>query len=262
VETNTVATRRHRRIRADDAAQPRVGLGMPDPLPPGAGGQGRMRYLLDAAGVRPRGRRLLRMLSLVLAITGAAMLVYPLATDVYATEVLQSQLAQRYDSPEVRRRYITKTVRTGDPVTRIEIPALNVSALVVEGTSSAALRAGVGHYPGTAMPGQSGNVAIAGHRVTYGRPFNRMDQLKVGDTIRLESPTGTYTYRVVHHPPGVEEACPSGACWVTSPEDWQVVARTRRPSLTLTTCHPKGSAKQRLVIRALLIGVRQDTETV
>ena len=239
------------------ADEPRVtrfeGLAMPDPVPAHAGRVGAVGYLLDAMRLRPWGRRTMAVLSVVMAAAGVAMVAYPLATDVYANEVLQSRLNSRYESAEAQQRYEAREVRVGDPLTRLTIPSLGVRTVVVEGTSPAALRAGAGHYPNTPLPGEQGNVGIAGHRTTYGRPFNRLDELAVGQRIVLETPVGTYVYKVAPHPPDTPNPCANDACWVTTPDDWSVVAPTRRPSLTLTTCHPKGSAQQRLIVRAVLV---------
>jgi LPXTG-site transpeptidase (sortase) family protein len=133
------------------------------------------------------------------------------------------------------------TLREGQPLTRIEIPSIGVDTIVVQGTSPSALRAGAGHYPNTPLPGQKGNVGIAGHRTTYGRPFNKIDQLRPGDKIILTTPVGRYTYAVTRLP------------WVTDPWDWSVVDKTKDAELTLTACHPKGSAAKRIVVRAKLI---------
>ncbi|HVM21055.1 MAG TPA: class E sortase [Egibacteraceae bacterium] len=226
---------------------------MPDPLASQAGrAQGAVAYAMDALRLRPASRRALSVLAVVLSLAGAGMFAYPLFTDVYASEVLQDQLEDRYASEGFKQRYVTRTVRHGDPLTRIVIPSLGVSAVVVEGTSAAALRAGAGHYPNTPLPGEAGNVAIAGHRTTYGKPFNRIDELAVGARIRLETPLATYTYRVVGHPDDAAQPCPNGACWITHPGDWGVVSPTPGRMLTLTTCHPKGSAAQRLIVRAQL----------
>ena len=111
----------------------------------------------------------------------------------------------------------------------------------MQGTSPSALRAGAGHYPNTPLPGQLGNVAIAGHRTTYGHPFNRIDELKVGNQVILTTPVGRYTYAVSRPP------------FVTDPFDWTVVSPTKDAELTLTACHPKGSARQRIIIRAKLV---------
>ena len=71
---------------------------------------------------------------------------------------------------------------SGDPITKISIPAADLKpTVVVEGTGASALRAGAGHYPNTPLPGEEGNVAIAGHRTTYGKPFANLDRLKIGD---------------------------------------------------------------------------------
>ena len=245
---------RARRRGAGDALQPRHGLAMGDPMAGRrAGPQSGLSYFMDALKVRPAGRRALSTLAVVLCLGGAGMFAYPLVTDIYATEVLQQELSDTYDSEEFEQRYITRTVKTGDPLTRIVIPRLGVNAVVVEGTSPAALRAGAGHYPNTPLPGEQGNVAIAGHRTTYGKPFNRLDELPPGEIVRLETPLATYTYRVIPHPQTVTSGCANGACWVTTPTDWSVVAPTEGAMLTMTTCHPKGSAAQRLILRAQLV---------
>ncbi len=109
---------------------------------------------------------------------------------------------------------------------------------MVEGTGASALRAGAGHYPNTPLPGEEGNVAIAGHRTTYGKPFANLDHLAVGDQIVLETPIGRHVYRVARAP------------FVVSNTDYSVISQTPGHTLTLTTCHPKGSARQRLVVRA------------
>ena len=87
----------------------------------------------------------------------------------------------------------------GDPVAKIEIPRIGVDWIVVEGVDVADLRKGPGHYPGTALPGVRGNVAIAGHRTTYGAPFQDVNELEPGDEIILTSVTGRYVYRVTEH---------------------------------------------------------------
>lgn len=141
----------------------------------------------------------------------------------------------------------------GDPLTRIEIPDIGVNTIVVEGTTPSALKAGAGHYRNTPLPGQKGNVAIAGHRTTYGRPFNKVDALKPGNRIVLTTPVGRFTYSVIPAPAGTNSSS-FAAAWVTHPYDWAVAGKTKGDFLTLTTCHPKGSARQRLIVRAKLIG--------
>ncbi|WP_052664928.1 class E sortase [Nitriliruptor alkaliphilus] len=117
---------------------------------------------------------------------------------------------------------------------------------VVEGTSVADLKRGPGHYPDSAAPGQEGNLAIAGHRTTYGSPFGELAELTDGDTIHVVDRAGTewvYAYREQR---------------VVSPEDVWVVGHdpleTGTPTITLTTCHPRFSAAQRLIAWGELVG--------
>lgn len=233
--------------------QPR-GLAMPDPLgddPPR--GRGAISYLLDAIRLRPVGKRALSSVSVLLFLGGAGMFAYPLATDVYADQVVQVQLEETFEAPAAREVYEARAVQTGDPLTKIVMPDIGIDALVVEGTSPAALRAGAGHYPTSPLPGEAGNVAIAGHRTTFGKPFNRIDELQIGAEVKLETPLATHVYRVIAAPGDVARPCPTGACWITDPTDWGVVAPMDGSLLTLTTCHPKGSARERLILRAELV---------
>jgi sortase A len=86
------------------------------------------------------------------------------------------------------------------------------------------------------LPCADGNVSIAGHRTTFGKPFANVDQLRTGDTIELETPIGSCVYRVDKEP------------FVVGPRDVSVLGATNEKALTLTTCHPKGSAAQRLIV--------------
>lgn len=210
-------------------------------------------YLMDALRVRPLGRRVLSLASVLLFVVGAGMFAWPFFTDVYSEQVIQRPLEQQFETPEFRETYVTRTVQAGDPLTKIVISSIDVDAIVVHGTSPVALRAGAGHYPNTPLPGEVGNVGIAGHRTTYGKPFNRLDEVEIGQEIRLETPVAVHTYRVVAAPQDAPAPCPNGACWITNPQDWGVVGPTEDALLTLTTCHPKGSARQRLILRAELV---------
>jgi sortase A len=127
----------------------------------------------------------------------------------------------------------------GDALARIEIPSIGLDAKVVAGVEPDDLKKGPGHYPGTPMPGQFGNSAIAGHRTTYGQPFYRLDDVQVGDEIVLTTVQGRFVYRAT----GSE---------VVNPDASQVVATTDPgvATLTLTTCTPRYTASQRLVVHA------------
>ena len=129
----------------------------------------------------------------------------------------------------------------GDGVAIIKIPKLGVEKVVVEGVGVDDLKKGPGHYPGTPQPGQPGNAAIAGHRTTYGAPFFRLNELNPGDTIFVTTHQGQFQYQVhdVH---------------VVAPTDTSVLKPTSDNRLTLTTCNPRFSATQRLVLVASLQG--------
>ncbi|MEU5882472.1 class E sortase [Spirillospora sp. NPDC047279] len=116
---------------------------------------------------------------------------------------------------------------------------------VVEGVTPADLRRGPGHYPGTAGPGEVGNMVISGHRTTYGAPFNRNDELRAGDEILIDSAAGTFAYRVT----GRMVVRPN-ATQVIAPVPLRPGVRPRERALTLTTCHPEFSAAYRLVVFA------------
>ena len=197
---------------------------------------------------RPGGRRAVSVLSIVLFLAGVVMFAYPVGTDVYS-RIQQGELRERFDDPEVVAAYAERRIAVGDGLTTLRIPKLDVEILVVEGTTPAALRAGAGHYETSPLPGEAGNVAIAGHRTTYGRPFNRIDELAEGDVVELETPFAVHTYRAL---PAFEgHANP----WVVPPTEFSVVSQEVQGSfLTLTTCHPKGSARQRLIMRFQLVG--------
>lgn len=213
----------------------------------------RAGFLLDAFRRRRLGRVLVSGLTVLLFVAGGGLFAWPLLTDLYTGEVVQERLADEFEamSTEVDDRatweVVSREAEAGSPLTRIVIPAIDVSTVVVSGTSQAALRAGAGHYPHTPLPGADGNVGIAGHRTTYGRPFNRVDELSAGDEIWLLTPVGDHRYVVSDPDPDI-----GANPWITDPEDWGVVAPSDDAVLTLTTCHPKGSAQQRMIVRAEL----------
>ena len=131
----------------------------------------------------------------------------------------------------------------GQPFAIIRIPTierLQEGWTVVEGVSRKDLKSGAGHMPATPLPGQPGNAVISGHRTTYGAPFHELDQLEPGDLIEVETALGVHTY-------AVDESIivKPTAIWVAENRDgaW----------LTLTTCHPKFSSRQRLVVFAELV---------
>jgi LPXTG-site transpeptidase (sortase) family protein len=129
----------------------------------------------------------------------------------------------------------------GGALDHLVIPAIGVTRYVVQGVSDAELQMGPGHYPGTPLPGQLGNVAIAGHRTTFGAPFFRLNEVVSGDLIYLTDTSGTTWVYTVRH------------LWVVGPTDTNVLATSRQADLTLTTCNPRFEAISRLVVRAVLL---------
>lgn len=206
------------------------------PMPtPGVGG------LVSFLRKRGWARRLLSGLSVLLLLGAVGVLGYPFYTNLYQNRV-QDRLDSQLASPEIKQAYRDRAVKTGDSLTRIKIPAIDVDVVVVEGTTASALKAGAGHYPSTPLPCETGNVSIAGHRTTYGRPFHNLDRLKPGDEIVLETPLGRCSYKIDRDP------------FVVAPTDLSVVDPTDTATLTLTTCEPKGSAARRLVVKAVFQG--------
>ena len=125
----------------------------------------------------------------------------------------------------------------GSAIGRIEIPRLGVSVVIRAGSDARTLRLAVGHIPGTALPGEIGNIGLAGHRDTF---FRRLRDIRANDEIRLVTASGTFAFHVE-------------ATSVVKPRDTWVLNPTETPTLTLITCYPftyVGSAPQRFIVRA------------
>lgn len=156
----------------------------------------------------------------------------------------------------------------GDPFAILHIPRLSddYSRVVVEGASEVQLEQGPGHYVGTAMPGQQGNFAVAGHRVGRGSPFLDLDRMRPGDAIVVETDDSWFVYRVLGDAASGDfgtDASGIPGRQIVRPSDVEVISPTpggpargeaSGAYLTLTTCHPKYSAEQRLIIHARLDG--------
>lgn len=218
---------------------------------PPVSGRGRPAVLLALDTLRrPGGRRAVSTLALVFLLAGVGLLAYPLGTNVWQHFVQDSKRSAFAGDPRVAEEYGRHAIGVGDGLTELRVPRIGLDVLVVEGTTASALRAGAGHYAGTPLPGEPGNVGIAGHRTTFGRPFARLNELSPGDEATLTTPFGIYTYRMV---PAADFG--GGNPLVVAPDAVSVLEQdpTRR-YLTLTTCHPKGSADKRLVARLALVG--------
>jgi sortase A len=129
----------------------------------------------------------------------------------------------------------------GEPFAFLTIPSLGIEDLVLyEGVETETLKKGPGHMGNTPLPGQPGNAVVSGHRTTYGRPFFDFDLLETGDRVEVESAAGTHVYEIRE----LLVVAPTDV-WVTDP----------RPGgwLTMTTCNPKFSARERLVVVAEMV---------
>jgi sortase A len=165
------------------------------------------------------------------------------AQDQLRTEI--TPLFQHPTPPGQQERYLP-----GEAYAALVIPSIELDFIVVEGPSSDyrsyewtnTLKKGPAHYPDSADPWDgTGRVGIAGHRTTYQHPFLDLDQVRAGDTIELITRHGTYTYEVDRN--FIKAEAESGV----------VLNQTRRPSLVLTTCNPKYSSRERLIVTATLI---------
>jgi sortase A len=220
-----------------------------------------------AGGVGRGGRRFAQVLGWTLIWTGIFLFGYVgwlvFGTDVVNAQVQEveaSRLEQRFDEepPEVEptpevvededeseqdegvERIVEDTPAAGTGFAFMRVPRVGLEAVVFEGIDTETLQKGPGHMPDTPLPGQPGNSVISGHRTTYGRPFHDFDLLVAGDRVEIETKIGTHVYEVRD----VFIVAPTDV-WVTEPRSgaW----------LTMTTCNPKYSARERLIVLAELV---------
>jgi sortase A len=219
--------------------------------------------------------RFLRILSIALTTAGLVVLAdvgltlawkEPLSSIYGSLKQKQAEdqladLEDRFPSPELLRKALNADeladrvrilangfapeVDRGEAIGRIVIPGIGLNIVVVEGTDTASLQKGPGHYTlegdtpelrrqgdGSAFPGQGKTMGIAGHRTTYLAPFRRIDEIQVGDEITLQMPYATFTYEVEKHE-------------IVDPDDVSIVKNVGYDRLVLTACHPLYSAAQR-----------------
>jgi sortase A len=197
-------------------------------------------------------RTLVRGLS-ELAVTAGAVLLLLVVYEVWVTDLL-SDRAQDQVAEELREDWTSGTPEArpdfGEAFAFVHIPRFGAdwTRAVVEGTDPAELEEGPGHYVGSAMPGEQGNFAMAGHRVGRGSPFLALDVLEPGDPVVVETVDAWHVYRVT-------------TTTVVDPRESSVVAPTPGGAangaangafLTMTTCHPKFSTRERLVVHGEL----------
>lgn len=178
--------------------------------------------------------------------------VYELSFTGFYTAKQQTRLQKQFSAPQpvVAGKPVRTVPPIGDALAQIYLPRFGrgYHFIVVEGVGTEALKDGPGHYPGTALPGGLGNTVISGHRTTYKAPFNRLDEVKAGDLVVLETRTSWFTYRVT----GQQVVQPS-AIEVTYPVPGKRGEVPKERLLTLTTCNPKYSASTRLILRGTLV---------
>jgi sortase A len=220
------------------------------PLP--AGTPRSASALLALSLRRPGGQRASHVVVALLLVAAASMFAFPAFTDLFG-QYAQRQVENRFGDPEYQDLYTRHKVPIGAGLTRLVIDndRVKVNTMVVEGTTLAALEHGAGHYERTPFPCEQGNVAIAGHRTTYGRPFNKINYMTKGDTVDLITPFARCTYRVVAGFDGHPNP------WIVAPDAHGVVAQDGALGtghwLTLTSCHPLGSDAQRIILRLELV---------
>lgn len=156
----------------------------------------------------------------------------PAVVDLPPTGSIEKRAGQLADIYEEK-------LQNGKPIGRLIAPSMGADYVVIQGTDEGDLQKGPGHYPTTALPGQGRTIGIAGHRTTYGAPFNKIDKFSEGDEITLEMPYATFIYEVTKTD-------------IVDPSDVEIVDDIGREQLVLTACHPLYSAAQRYAVFAEL----------
>ncbi len=147
---------------------------------------------------------------------------------------LAKQLTQPVAPPQD-----TRGAENNPQLGRISIPKIGLDSELHQGIRLTTLDRGPGHWPGTALPGQIGNVVVAAHRTSHGAEFRHLDSLSPGDEVMFSTADGTFTYNVT----GTQIVTPD-ALWITDPTD--------TPTATLFACHPLGSTAKRIVVNLAL----------
>ncbi len=183
--------------------------------------------------------RLIDFLGRTMIVAGLLLLSF-VAYQLWGTGIVESRsqtaIAKQFVKPQPIQPQL------GGLVGRITIPSIGVSKYVVAGVRLKDLERGPGLFPGSPLPGQKGNVAIAGHRTTFGAPFSRIDELRGNERIILESKDGTFTY-IVNGEPKIVLATDTAVAKTTNPD----IA-----TITLVSCYPKWTSTKRIVVVATL----------
>lgn len=208
--------------------------------------------------------RYVRFLGKLLISLGVGVLLFVMwtlwGTGLYTAREQQALEAEFTDAPPIRLdrdQGVPKSFAPGpgEPAFRLQIPSIDLTQVVVEGVGTEELQKGPGHYPACRSgferplctefeemwPGEDGRVIVSGHRTTYGAPFFNLDRLEEGDEIVTTTRWGEYTYEVTRTE-------------IVPPDSLAIAIQSDTPELVLTTCNPKFSAAQRLIVYAELVG--------
>ncbi|MGL4174204.1 MAG: class E sortase [Actinomycetota bacterium] len=194
-------------------------------------------------GIRAIGELLITA-GLVLLLFVVWQLWWTTYTSNQAQQETTQELEREWTEPKPAARPL-KTIPMGEAFALIRVPrwGRNYVRPILRGVELDVLKNGIGHYPDTAGPGEVGNFSIAGHRRTHGEPFNRVDELRVGDPIVVETRNTWYVYRVTDY-----KIVNPSAVDVILPVPERPEATPRERLMTLTTCHPEFSSRQRYIV--------------
>ncbi|HSF87118.1 MAG TPA: class E sortase [Acidimicrobiia bacterium] len=182
-----------------------------------------------------------KMVAVALACVSALVVAAPAAQ---AQDSADSESPSPVVASSSRARADHPVQSVGHLVGRIRIPDIGLDTAVRAGVAIEVIDQGPAHWVGTAQPGETGNVVIAGHRTTHSAPFRQLDQLEPGSLIYLTNPRDfEVMYRVTE-------------TFIVEPKDIWITYETSQPMLTMFACHPLGSAAQRIVVRAELLAGR------
>ena len=207
-----------------------------------------------ANSVLPAIARVVAELLLTAGILLGALAFYLLIWTNLQTQAAQRDLLQEFRSQQEQNPGRVVEAGTGDGLNVLHIPRLgnDWEWVVVEGVDMDTLNKGPGHFPRTALPGEKGNFAVAGHRATHGEPFAELDKLVEGDKVYVEAADGWYTYQVTW-----SRSIPPSAVEVLEPVPGRPGEKPTTQSMTLVTCHPRWGSSERLVVGASLVEHRE-----
>lgn len=203
--------------------------------PPGERRGSRTSRVLDVAGRSFIGAGLLLLAFVAYQLWGTGI------QQASSQRTLQEKYEIAYPNRQSTLVNSTKLPEVGDPVGRMTVPRIGLDTWVVAGAKYEQLELGPGVFTSSPLPGQKGNLSIAGHRTSYGAPFEHLDALVYGDTVTFRTPQGMFTYMVTS-----SEIVPATNIDVVRTLD------PERATLTLITCHPKWTSTNRLVVHGEL----------